>query len=128
MKSEQLSIADVLVLGYGDSSGHNQSEASRDRARREDSDGTTRRRQSQILDYIAKTGYDGVVYPELNEQFGLGSQSSSSALSNLHKEGVIERLREKRSRCHIYVLSAFVGGRELAPFKSNICRHCGGKN
>lgn len=128
MVSEQLDLTQLPILGYRNSSGHNNSETSRNRAKRDDSNGTTSDRQRRVLDYLAKTGYDGAVFSEVNRDLGFNSQSSSSVLSNLHKEGAIVRLKEKRSRSHVYVLGEFVARREIAPFKSNICRHCGMDN
>jgi hypothetical protein len=40
----------------------------------------------------------------------------SGSLSSLHKEGRIVRLREKRQRCHVYVLPEYVGERDIEPF------------
>lgn len=39
----------------------------------------------------------------------------SGALSNLHQKGLVARLKERRSRCQVYVVPEFVGDRETAP-------------
>lgn len=43
----------------------------------------------------------------------------SGCLSNLHRDGVLSLLNEKRTRCRVYVLPEFVNGREVRPHGKN---------
>ena len=52
---------------------------------------------------------------------------ASGALSVLHKEGRLARLRNRRDKCAVYVLPEFVHGRETARHGSQrprLCDHC----
>lgn len=49
------------------------------------------------------------IYPDLHHG------SLSSALTNLHRDGKLARLEDKRDRCHIYVLPGYVNGRVTQP-------------
>lgn len=107
----------ILPYGSGDraNSGHAGSDASRERAERDDSDGTTSRRQRLVVADLARHGIGGATYREVGSRLNLHHGQSSGVLSNLHKAGVIERLVEKRGRCHVYVLREFVNGRQTQP-------------
>jgi len=75
----------------------------------------------QARDVVAASQWDGVTYKELlaSGRFdGEGHGSASGALTRLHADGVIARLTEKRARCSVYVLPAYLGGREHEPYRS----------
>jgi hypothetical protein len=97
------------------SSGYAGSDASRERAEREDSTGVTSRRQRAVLRMLATYGSVGVTYSELGLRLNLHHGQASGVLSGLHKVGAIARLADKRHRCHVYVLPEYVDGREVQP-------------
>lgn len=66
----------------------------------------------------ARHGY-GVTDIELQRITGKGHGSTSSALSTLHKNGYIERLKDKRDQNTVYVLPQYVEGRETLPPMTN---------
>lgn len=98
-------------LGYAGTSGHSGSDTSEERARREDSDGTTAERQKNTLTLLAARGTHGMTWRELAGVEGWHHGQASGALSNLHKAELICRLTERRDKCLVYVLPAYVEGR-----------------
>lgn len=100
---------------YAGTSGWSGSDASRERAEREDSNGTTSQRQSQALAYADVFGHTGVTVKDLREMTDWHHGQASGVLSVLHKEGRLVRLAEKRDRCHVYVLPEHVSGRVTQP-------------
>lgn len=90
---------------YAGSSGHSGSVASRDRAVREDADGTSGHRQQVILSVLDDAGAIGMTSAEFrDEKYALGHHGNiSGALSVLHKEGKIACLKTIRGRCHVYL-------------------------
>lgn len=115
------------VTPYAGTSGWKGSEASRDRAIEDDADGTTSKRQKETLVSLGAAGIRGLTWKELGEIYGWHAGQSSGCLSVLHLEGMVARLKERRNRCSIYVLPAFVNGRETSERKTNTCKHCGGE-
>lgn len=115
------------VTPYAGTSGWKGSEASRDRAIEDDADGTTGKRQKQTLVALGEAGIRGLTWKELSEITGWHHGQSSGCLSVLHLENMVARLTERRNRCSIYVLPAFVNGRAIAERKKNTCKHCGGE-
>lgn len=107
------------ALPYGGSSGWSGSEASRERAESNDKDGTTARRQREVMDAISEAGIEGITWCELSDKTGGHHGTVSGCLSVLHKTGRIERLKEKRNRSHIYVLPAHIDGREVSKYMPN---------
>lgn len=92
------------------------SDASRERARDEAADGTVQKRQREVLAIMrVAVGY-GVTVKELRDTTGWHHGQASSVLSSLHKAGLIDRLAQKRMRCHVYVLPEHVNGRDTQPF------------
>lgn len=75
--------------------------------------------QKQVYAYVSTCGEEGLTDLELQEITGKGHGSTSSALSTLHKNGYIERLREKRLKSSVYVLPRYVGEREILPPMTN---------
>jgi hypothetical protein len=115
------------VTPYAGTSGWKGSEASRDRAVQDDADGTTSKRQKETLVSLGAAGIRGLTWKDLSEITGWHHGQSSGCLSVLHLEGLVARLKERRNRCSIYVLPAFVNGRETSERKTNTCKHCGGE-
>lgn len=109
---------DLPITPYdgGTSSGHSGSEASQERSEREDSDGTTEKRQAAALELVRQAEKHGMTVKELREGTGWHHGQASSALSNLHRVGLLERLADKRDRCQVYVRPVYVLGRETQPY------------
>jgi DNA-binding MarR family transcriptional regulator len=118
---------ELPLLPYAGTSGWSGSDTSRERARQQDSDGTTANRQTLTLRIIwDEAQYDGITWAELSEKTGWHHGSASGVLSVLHKEGLIERLKgSKRNKCAIYVSPVHVNGREITEPKVRCCKHCG---
>lgn len=95
------------------------SAASEDRARTEDADGTTSKRQRSVRTYVAFRGAHGATWREVASALDLHHGQASAALSVLHKEGRLVRLVERRGgRSQVYVTPDHVLDRETAPHKS----------
>lgn len=121
MKLEQ------AILPYAGTSGWSGSEASRERAQRNDGDGTTKGRQEYVLSALDWLGREGVTWQELSNLTGWHHGTTSGALSVLHKEGKVARLKEKRNRCSVYVLPKYAQGLEVSEHgRRKACPHCGG--
>jgi hypothetical protein len=111
---------------YAGTSGWSGSDTSKERAKREDADGTTGLRQRQTLTHVRHQEERGLTWKELSEITNWHHGSSSGALSVLHKDGILVRLTQRRNKCAIYVSPEFVNGRALAQRKIKTCKHCGG--
>lgn len=105
---------DDTVFPYAGHSGASGSDASYERADREDNGGITSLRQQQTLSVLTVAGPHGLTWTELGHQYGWHHGQSTGVLSMLHKAGRIARLRDKRNRCSIYVMPDQVLGRETA--------------
>jgi hypothetical protein len=107
----------VVALPYGGTrnpnSGFAGSETSRARAREADTSGLTGDRQRRAIIEITRSGARGLTWKELSDLTGWHHGNSSGVLSNLHKVGRIARLKEKRLRCKVYVLTDQAGDREV---------------
>jgi hypothetical protein len=101
---------------YNGSSGWSGSETSRKRAERDDTNGVTAQRQIDTMNAIEKAGQAGLTWRELAFHYGWHHGQASGALSNLHKTGNIDRLKETREKCHVYVLPEWVLFRDTEPF------------
>lgn len=100
-------------LTYAGSSGHSGTDTSRERAEREDADGTTGDLQRLVRGAVSASDTRGVTVAELRDYFSDRHHGSlSSALTNLHRAGRIARLTEVRGRCKVYVLPDCIEGRE----------------
>lgn len=113
-------------LPYNGTSGWSGSETSEARARKQDVDGTTTKRQKDALMFLWEQHENGCTWKELAEAFGVHHGSASGVLSVLHLAERIERLALTRNRCKIYVMPEFVAGRETEKRKQKCCPHCGG--
>lgn len=116
----------ILELPYAGTSGWSGSETSAARARGDDKDGTTSRRQTQARSRIFEAGVEGLTWKELADQLNLHHGQASGVLSVLHKTGHIVRLAETRNRCAVYVNPQFVNGRDIRQPQRKACPHCGG--
>lgn len=117
----------IPELPYNGTSGWSGTSTSRDRAKTQDRDGTTSRRQAETLSELNIAGQQGLTWKELAEQTGLHHGSASGVLSVLHLAGKVARLHESRNRCKVYVLHQFVNGRKTEERKAKkCCPHCGG--
>lgn len=94
------------LLYDGRSGAVNASDTSRERADREDSDGTTANRVEKVLEAL-KLRKDGMTWFDLAALLNLHHGQASGCLSMLHKGGLVFALREKRDRCHPYVHAAY---------------------
>ena len=106
----------VVSLPYGRdgdrNSGYAGSETSRARAREADLSGVTAQRQRRTIIELSRSGGRGLTWKELADITGWHHGTTSGALSNLHKDGRISRLVEKRNKCKVYVTNADVDGRD----------------
>jgi len=116
---------EMPVLPYAGTSGWSGSDTSKERAVREDSNGSTRLRQKLTFNHVRHQGERGLTWKELSEITNWHHGSSSGALSVLHKKGILVRLTERRNRCAIYVSPEFVNGRTLAQREIKACKNCG---
>jgi DNA-binding MarR family transcriptional regulator len=91
------------------------SEASHDRAIEERDNGTASERQRRTMQEVCDLGVYGITVKDLRDITGWPHGQASSTLSVLHKEGRLERLKDRRDRCHIYVHPTDVRGRETQP-------------
>jgi predicted cupin superfamily sugar epimerase len=113
-------------LPYAGTSGYSGTDTSEDRARIQDSNGTTSKRQKETLMYLWMQHEQGVTWKEIADELGLHHGSASGVLSVLHLAGRIERLAETRNRCKVYVLPEYVAGRktELHRGKKSAVHNC----
>lgn len=116
--------AQAPILPYAGTSGHGSNGASKDRAIREDADGTTTLRQGVTLSFLRQKAEWGATWKELGEAMGWHAGQSSGVLSVLHKERVIVRLKNRRDRCSVYVMPEYVHGRETSPHGSHVPKLC----
>ncbi|HVQ18919.1 MAG TPA: hypothetical protein VMT27_07775 [Actinomycetes bacterium] len=106
-------------LPYAGTSGWSGSDTSRERAESDDSSGVTTARQRETLRRVSAARFFGMTWKDLADSEGWHHGQASGALSVLHKQGRLARLRERRDRCEIYVIPDFVDGRELSPHRPN---------
>lgn len=82
-------------------------------------------RQRAVLEYLAKCGPMGATWNEVASALSLHHGSASGALSALHREGRVVRLKEKRGKSSIYLLPKFEWSGETVPYRKNPQRHTG---
>jgi hypothetical protein len=109
-------MSEQPALTYAGTSGWSGTDTSEERARREDSSGKTLHVQSIVMAHVSRQGMDGRTVAELRRALPqMHHGSISSALTNLHRAGMLACLTEKRERCHVYVRPEFVNGRSFRP-------------
>jgi hypothetical protein len=113
-------MIDYPELPYAGTSGYQGSDTSESRARRDDKDGTTGKRQAEVIKALKKASFRGLTWKELSEVTGWHHGQASGALSVLHKTSQIARLADTRNRCKIYVDLLSVGGRKIEPHRGSI--------
>jgi len=114
---EDLDLDEALPLTpYAGTSGWSGTDTSRDRAVRDDSDGTTSRRQRHALAALASAKTAGLTWRELASLSGMHHGQASGVLTVLHKAEKICRLTEKRDRCRVYVVPECTMGRATEPY------------
>lgn len=101
------------ALGYnGTAGGEAGHPTSTDRAETEANNGKGAYRQSAALGEVRRSGFVGSTWKELADARGWHHGQASSALSNLHRRGMVVRLDDVRQGCGVYVLPENVHGRE----------------
>ena len=95
------------------------SPASEARARDDDAEAVTSKRQRATLTLARTMGAEGVTWREVASFFGWHHGQASGVLSVLHMTGRLARLGPpRRLRCSVYVTPEFVLGRETEPHGS----------
>jgi hypothetical protein len=84
-------------------------------------------RQNVTLRLINASKTYGMTWKELADETGWHHGQASGVLSVLHKEGLIERLTERRGKCAVYIGLNSVNGRKTSVRKIKSCKHCGGE-
>jgi ribosomal protein S25 len=112
-RTQVSTAAPVMPYDGGTSSGHSGTDTSQARSEREDSDGTTAHAQEAALHEAKRIR--GITVKELRSWYKLHHGQASSALSTLHKKGLLARLSQVRDGCKVYVVPEFVAGRETEP-------------
>lgn len=113
------------ILPYGGTSGWSGTPTSRERAERDDSDGTTSKRQDTTIRLLKSAKEQGLTWYELAKTLDTHHGTASGLLSVLHKSGRIVRLNETRTsetrgKSMIYVLPEYVDGRQTSPYRPNV--------
>lgn len=98
---------------YADGTSGHQGEAS------EDSEPKRRGNIPVALTLVKQKGPLGLTWKELGDLTGWHHGQASGALSNLHRTGDLTRLKQRRNGCGIYVVPAYVNGRDEVPHRSN---------
>jgi len=99
-------------LGYADKTlGWSGSSTSRERAEDELDSGLASARLSVALDLVSRAGPYGLTWGELAGLTDWHHGQATASLSNLHKNGDLARLHDRRGRSKIYVAPEYVQGR-----------------
>lgn len=93
------------------------SASSRDRAVYEETSGVRGSRQRQVLDLVRASGARGMTDREVQQALVIGHGSSSGTLTRLHRQGLLERLLERREHNEVYVLPEHAGDRPRAAYR-----------
>lgn len=81
----------------------------------------------KTMDILTASKTVGVTVAEIRRSLKIHHGTASSVLSNLHKDGVIMRLSQKRGAYKIYVLPQYVADRKTErQGRLRACPHCGG--
>lgn len=109
--------------------GHSGTDTSKERAEREASNGTATMRQKLLTIYLHNRAEKGLTWSEVADFLEVHHGSASSLLTNMHKQGRIVRLSEKRNKSKVYVLPEYTNGRDTEPYKKRVtpveCPECG---
>lgn len=106
------------VLPYADTSGWSGQKTSRDRALRNDRNGTTATTNQICWDRLGIAGTRGHTVDEVEDDKPTNIRGRwhrsrvSSAFTGMHKKGLICRIDEERGKSGVYVLPQYVDGRK----------------
>jgi hypothetical protein len=95
---------------YADGTSGHQGDSSRD------AEPDRRGKMAQTLEVVMDSGTVGVTWYDVAMTKNWYQGSCGSNLSNLHRSGIICRLKERRVNRGVYVLPEHVRGRETVPF------------
>lgn len=115
----------VPITPYAGTSGWSGTDTSKERAIREDTNGTTAHRQEETLGTLFDAGYFGITWKELADLYGWHHGQASGVLSVLHKAGKVVRLKDRRNKSAIYVLEKYTNGRQISERRVKTCGNCG---
>ena len=80
----------------------------------------------KTMDLLIEAGRTGVTVADVRRKLRIHHGTASGVLSNLHREGIIARLTERRSSSKIYVLPRYVGKRKTEKQgRTHTCPECG---
>lgn len=118
---------DVSVsLPYNGSSGWSGTDTSQERAYIADIKGDTKAVQSYIMKLLYVRDAQGATWSEIADLTLWHHGTVSGALSVLHKEERIARLKERRGKSRVYVLPEYVNGRDTdKQGRKHECPECG---
>ncbi len=118
------------AMTYAGTAGHSGTDTSKAQAQDKPLQGRT---QAAVIRKMFLAGERGLTVYELRRLLlpNFHHGQISSALTNLHRAGLICRLAEKRGRAKVYVLPQWVGDRvtetsTVKPKPPTECPHCGG--
>lgn len=97
---------------YADGTSGHQGDASLD------AEHLRRTKLAKTLSLVRGCGEQGLTVAELRDATGWHHGMASSALSNLHRSRLIQRLAERRGGCGVYIAAEFVGDREYRDQRS----------
>lgn len=119
---QEESMAEHTMKPYpGMGSGHAVgSDTSRERQQANDASGVTAAAQLDALALLRQAGAEGMTAAEYEDLAGIGHGMASSALSHLHRAGMVARVKMRRKRHEIYVLPGHVNGREESPYRPRL--------
>lgn len=103
-------------MPYDNTEGWSGSEASQQRAKREQPK-TAPNRRTRILRTLRRAGTHGATWKEISDILQVHHGSSTGSLTRLHRDEQINRLTELRDGCSIYVLPEHVNGRPTTPYQ-----------
>lgn len=95
------------------------SETSHERALRERDSGELSKRLKRTLNIVRMSGVRGLTVKELRDDTGWHHGKASAALSVLHHDNLLLRLKESRDRCQVYVVPQYRLDREESRYRRN---------
>lgn len=90
--------------------------------RTSDTLGDMTERSYQINRYLDYAGEYGCTWKDIADRMGTHHGTASGALSVMHKNKEIARLKDKRNGSSIYVLPEYIKGRETSPYRSSAAK------
>lgn len=109
-----------MTSGYDGTAGFAGSDTSEERARREAADGTLSIRLREVYAAVRRRGHHGATSSEMEDVLRLHHGQVSSALTYLHKNGMIVRTAHRRDGSKVYKHPEFVEAHDtLEQYKPN---------